>query len=115
MSQTFSSGLTITNRALTICDEDKIAQESSHISKILKPNNCLKNLIQNRIDKMKEHINNPTVGTNNQMEDSCRFLKRMIIPYRGKISTKIAHCIRRTTDIEICYTHINKLSTILNK
>jgi len=38
----------------------------------------------------------------------------MIIPFIGKISTKIAHCIRRTTDIEICYKPIKKLSIILN-
>jgi len=104
----------LVNRAYRICDEDKIAQEISHISKILQLNNYPTNLIQHRIDRIKEHINNPPVVPMIQIDDSSRFLRRVMIPFIGTISTKIAHCIRRTTDIEICYKPINKLSTILN-
>jgi len=104
----------LVNRALKICDEDKINHELSHVTEVLTANNYPKNLIQQRIDRMKERINNPTTLSNNNLNNSDLFQRRLVVPYMGKLTNKLAHCIRRTADIEVCYKPVNKISTILS-
>ena len=64
---------------------------------------------------MKERLNNFQVTTNLQINDSSRILRKMVISFIGKISTRIAQCVWRSTDKDICYEPVKKLSTILNK
>ena len=104
----------LVNRALRICDEGTVEQELSHVTEVLQLNNYPKKLIIQRIDRMKERINNPNTITNNIQNQSDAYVRRLVIPYMGKLTNKIAQCIRHIADIETCYKPVNKISTILS-
>jgi len=113
---------TLVYRALKICDDDKIDTEIEHVTTILRLNHYPIKLIKSRIDRMKATISsrsnsntNVTVPvTANQMDLNSQLTRRLVIPYTGTLSLKIARVIRSITDIQVCYRPVNKLSTLLS-
>ena len=104
---------TLVNRAIKICDDKTLDNELTHIKKVLMINNYPKTLIQKRIYRMKTFLNDPNATQRNQLGDS-EIIRRVPIPYIGKVSIAIAQTIRRTTDIEVCFRPVNKISTMLS-
>ena len=62
---------------------------------------------------MKTFLNDPNATQRKQLGDS-EIIRRVPIPYIGKVSIAIAQTIRRTTDIEVCLRPVNKISTMLS-
>jgi len=83
----------LVNRALKICDDDKIDQELAHVIEVLHSNNYPKNLILQRINRMRERINNSSTVSNNNLNNSDLFTRRLLIPCMGKLTNKLASCI----------------------
>jgi len=97
---------TLVYRALKICDDDKLDAEIEHITKILRLNHYPYKLIRSRIDRMKTILpsrSNPddvVPAHNNDMNLDSQITRRLVIPYTGKLSIKIARVIRSITDIQ---------------
>ena len=62
---------------------------------------------------MKILLNDPNLTQKNQRQDS-EIIRRVAIPYTGKVSIAIGQAIKRTSDTKICYRLVNKISTMLS-
>jgi hypothetical protein len=93
-------------RAIKLSDQDHLKEEIELTTEILLKNDYPKSLLDRRLTKVKYKIANPTPKNNN-------IVKRIILPWSGSVTTKIAHFLRRNKDIDIGYTPGPKLGQIL--
>ena len=98
----------LVTRALRICDPEKIEEELHHITKALHRNCYPVKIIKSRIEHHKSCINNPK-----QVKDD-EFIKRIVLPYTGRVTTQVANIIRSKTNLEVAFKPINKISTSLS-
>jgi hypothetical protein len=97
---------TLYTRAIRLSDEDHLKEELEFTTEILIKNDYPKSLLDKRLKNVKFKCANP-IPKNNNME------KRIILPWSGEVTTKIAHFLRRNLQIEIGYKPGPKLGHIL--
>jgi hypothetical protein len=93
-------------RAIRLSDQDHLKEEIEFTTEILLKNDYPKSLLDRRLKKVKYKCENPTPKNNN-------IVKRIILPWSGIVTTKIAHFLRRNMEIEIGYKPGPKLRQIL--
>jgi hypothetical protein len=97
---------TLLSRAFNLCDPDHVKQEINYVKNILKGNLYPSKLIEQRLEKVEKKVTAP--------RSVKEFEKRVILPYAGEITIKIAQFIRRSLGWEIGYIPGQKLSSIVN-
>ncbi|XP_021953422.1 uncharacterized protein LOC110850295 [Folsomia candida] len=96
---------TLLRRALILCDDDHINEEIDFVTNTLKSNGYPEEMIKRRLNIVKEKIVHP------QPTDEIQ--KRVILPWAGKPTTKIAQFLRRKLSWEIGYYPGQKVSTLV--
>jgi hypothetical protein len=97
---------TLLSRAIKLCDNEHINQEIEYVTNVLVSNLYPRNVIIERLQTVKLRITNPKPKRMNE--------KRIILPFAGEITTKIAQLIRRSLGWEIGFTPGQKISTLVN-
>lgn len=99
---------TLLTRAHRLSDETHIEEELGLTMDILRKNDYPNKLIKNRLDivKRKAELNFPK-------KDPEFEKKRIILPYAGDVTTKIAKFLRRKLEIELGYYPGTKLSSLI--
>lgn len=98
-------------RALAICDNNSIKEELDFVTQQLMRNGYPKYFIKKRIDIQKGKCR----YKNNQSKSSSQEnAKRAILPYYGSVTDDIAAYIRDTTELELGYYPVTKISRFLN-
>lgn len=96
---------TLLSRALILCDEDRQEEEIELVNEILLKNGYPLSRIENRLKITKQKPSIPPVKK--EIE------KRVILPWAGNTTTKIAQFIRRKLSWEIGYYPGRKISFLL--
>lgn len=96
---------TLLSRALKLCDEDHQEEEIEVVKKILTKNGYPISMIDNRLKLTKQKLIMPTMKK--EIE------KRVILPWAGNTTTKMAQFIRRKLSWEIGYYPGQKISSLL--
>lgn len=99
---------TLLTRALRLSDEDHLENEIKYTIKILEENNYPRKMIEYRLKKVKNKMqyNN----NNNSLDEP---VKRIILPWAGETTTKIARFLERKLEMKIGYIPGPKLSRML--
>jgi hypothetical protein len=97
---------TLITRAYHISDNDHLEEELKFVENVLIQNGYPVKLIQERRIKVKQKLDHPQ-RKQHDLE------KRIIIPWAGNISSKIAGYLRRNLNVEIGYFPGPKLNSIL--
>lgn len=99
---------TLLRRAFILSDEDHVQEELIFVEEVLQENGYPINLIRKRKEIVKQKI--ATLGTEKIQRNPER---RIILPYAGDVTMKMARYLRTHLDVEIGYFPGIKLSTIL--
>jgi hypothetical protein len=97
---------TLFTRAIRLSDDDHLEEEIELTIEILKRNDYPEPLIKTRLERVTEKCKNPRIQNNEPQ-------KRIILPFAGNVTSKIAHYLRKNLEIEIGYYPGPKLRTIL--
>ena len=98
---------TLFNRAFQICDKKHLEQEINYIIQILKDNEYPLPMILKRMKIVKNKNLHPLQPRPKDPD------KRIILPWCGDVTNKLARFIRRKSDFEIGYTPGHKISTLV--
>ncbi|XP_021964253.1 uncharacterized protein LOC110859600 [Folsomia candida] len=103
---------TLLRRAIILCDDDHVNEEIEFVTNTLKSNGYPNKMIQRRLQIVKEKISHP--------QEPSEIQKRVILPWAGKPTTRIAQFLRRKLSWEIGYypgqkEYMNLLARIVLK
>ncbi|XP_035701367.1 uncharacterized protein LOC118433502 [Folsomia candida] len=96
---------TLLRRAIILCDDDHVNEEIEFVTNTLKSNGYPNKMIQRRLQIVKEKISHP--------QEPSEIQKRVILPWAGKPTTRIAQFLRRKLSWEIGYYPGQKVSTLV--
>ena len=96
---------TLLTRGIKLCDKDHVEDEIEFVKKTLMSNGYPLKMLEKRLDIVKTKVNRP--------KEDKELQKRVILPYAGPTTTKIAQFLRKITDWEIGYFPGRKITTLV--
>lgn len=101
-------------RGMFISDPEFLDDEINHIKNILILNNYPSSLIDNRIPRMKNRVEEK-LNTDPQapLQNDNKFERRVILPYMGSLTGKLTKCLRRNLNCEFGFIPGNKISNLI--